>query len=339
VIIEQSCSATRAGARVALVTCAELPELDADDQSLVPALAAAGITAVPAVWDDETVDWSAFDLAVVRNTWDYPKRRAEFTAWAASVPQLANAADVIAWNTDKRYLRQLAGAGIPIVPTTWVDPGDPVDLTAAPDAEIVVKPAVSVGSVDTGRYRLPEQADLATAHIERLQAAGRTVMVQPYLADVDTAGETALLFIGGVFSHAIRKGPILTGPDQGVESLYQEESITPRTPSPAEHALAARVLAALPFDPAALLYARVDLLPAASGDPVVIEVELTEPSLFLTTADGAADRLATAIAAAVAGAAATAVAGSTAVAAAGTTAAAVTGTTAGGTGADRPAGP
>ncbi|MEV4511948.1 hypothetical protein AB0K00_23650 [Dactylosporangium sp. NPDC049525] len=294
-IIEQSCSATRAGARVALVTCAELPDLDPDDQSLVPALAAAGITGVPAVWDDPAVDWSAFDLAVVRNTWDYPKRRAEFTAWAESVPQLANAADVIAWNTDKRYLRQLADTGIPIVPTTWVEPGDPVHLDTG-DAEIVVKPAVSVGSVDTGRYRLPEQADLATAHIARLQAAGRLVMVQPYLADVDTAGETALLFIAGEFSHAIRKGPILTGPDEGVETLYQEESITPRTPSPAEHALAERVLAALPFDRAALLYARVDLLPTPSGDPVVIEVELTEPSLFLTTTADAPHRLAAAIA-------------------------------------------
>ncbi len=298
-IIEQSYSATRAGARVALVTCAGLPDLDADDQSLIPALAATGVTAVPAVWDDPDVDWSAFDLAVVRNTWDYPKRRAEFTAWATSVPRLANPPAVIAWNTDKRYLRELADAGIPIVPTTWIDPADsiPAELGAGP--EVVVKPAVSVGSVDTGRYRLPAQADLATAHIARLQAAGRTVMVQPYLADVDTAGETALLFIGGVFSHAIRKGPILTGPDEGVTTLYQEESITPRTPSPAEHALAARVLAALPFDPASLLYARIDLLPAPSGDPVVIEVELTEPSLFLTTADGAADRLASAVSAAV----------------------------------------
>src|SRR6185369_9379298 len=100
-------------------------------------------------------------------------------------------------------------------PTTWIEPGDPVHLTtgstgdSAAAAEIVVKPAVSVGSVDTGRYRLPEQAGLATAHVERLQAAGRLVMVQPYLAEVDTAGETALLFIAGRYSHAIRKGPIL----------------------------------------------------------------------------------------------------------------------------------
>ncbi|MFF5232094.1 RimK family alpha-L-glutamate ligase [Dactylosporangium sp. NPDC000521] len=298
-MIEQSNSATRAGARVALVTCAELPGLDEDDQSLVPALAAAGVTAVPAVWDDPAVDWPSYDLAVVRNTWDYPARRAEFTAWAASVPRLANTADVIAWNTDKRYLRELHDKGIPIVPTRWLDPGDPIELdsvTGSDTTEIVVKPAVSVGSVDTGRYRLPEQADLAAAHVRRLHDAGRLVMVQPYLADVDTAGETALLFIAGAYSHAIRKGAILTGPDVGVETLYQEETITPRTPSPAERDLAERVLAALPFDRAGLLYARVDLLPTPSGDPVVIEVELTEPSLFLTTAEGAPDRLARAIA-------------------------------------------
>ncbi|GAA1517244.1 hypothetical protein GCM10009827_035170 [Dactylosporangium maewongense] len=298
-IIEQSYSATRAGARVALVTCAKLPDLDEDDQSLVPALAAAGVTAVPTVWDDPAVDWPSYDLAVVRNTWDYPARRAEFTAWAASVPRLANPADVIAWNTDKRYLRELHDKGIPIVPTRWLDPGDPIgldDIAGTAAAEIVVKPAVSVGSVDTGRYRLPEQADLAAAHVRRLHDAGRLVMIQPYLADVDTAGETALLFIAGAYSHAIRKGPILTGPDEGVETLYQEESITPRTPSPAERDLAERVLAALPFDRTGLLYARVDLLPTPSGDPVVIEVELTEPSLFLTTAEGAPDRLARAIA-------------------------------------------
>lgn len=298
-IIEQSYSATRASARVALVTCAKLPDLDEDDQSLVPALAAAGITAVPAVWDDPAVDWSSYDLAVVRNTWDYPARRAAFTAWAEAVPRLANPAGVIAWNTDKRYLRELSDAGIPIVATTWIGPDDPAELGDGA-AEIVVKPAVSVGSVDTGRYRLPEQAGLAVAHVRRLQEAGRLVMVQPYLADVDTAGETALLYIGGEYSHAIRKGPILTGPDMGVTTLYQEESITPRTPSPAERDLAERVLAALPFDRAGLLYARVDLLPTPTGDPVVIEVELTEPSLFLTTADGAPQRLATAIAAAIA---------------------------------------
>jgi hypothetical protein len=289
--------ATRAAARVALITCAELPDLDPDDQTLIPALAARGIAAEPVAWD-AAADWSGYDLAVVRNTWDYAKRRAEFIAWAAAVPRLANPGPVIAWNTDKRYLKELAAAGIPIVPTTWVEPGDdwrPASGGGTDAREIVVKPAVSAGSIDTGRYDLASQGELAVAHVQRLQRAGRLVMIQPYLAAVDTAGETALLYFDGRFSHAIRKGAILTGPDEGIDSLYQTETIEPREPSAAERALAARVLEALPVPAGELLYIRVDLLPGADGEPVVIEVELTEPSLFLCTAEGAADRLAAAI--------------------------------------------
>ena len=107
---------------IALVTCATLPELDPDDRLLIEPLRAAGVAAVPAVWDDATVDWAGFDLVVIRNTWDYPARRTEFLNWARLVPKLRNPADVIAWNTDKRYLAQLAVAGVPIVPTTWLDP-------------------------------------------------------------------------------------------------------------------------------------------------------------------------------------------------------------------------
>ncbi|GAA3457061.1 hypothetical protein GCM10018962_88950 [Dactylosporangium matsuzakiense] len=285
-------NATRAAARVALVTCAELPDLDEDDRSLIPALAALGIPAEPVAWDAAGVDWAAYDLAVVRNTWDYAKRRAEFTAWARSVPNLANPAAVIEWNTDKRYLRELAAAGLPIVPTTWVEPGDA--FVPEGTGEIVVKPAVSAGSIDTGRYDLATQAPLVAKEVRRLQDAGRLVMIQPYLDAVDTAGETALLYFAGEFSHAIRKGAILTGPYVEGSQLYQHEEISPRTPSAQEHALAARVLEALPVPAADLLYTRVDLLPSPDG-PVVIEVELAEPSLFFGYAPGSADRFAAAV--------------------------------------------
>ncbi|MFI5908801.1 RimK family alpha-L-glutamate ligase [Dactylosporangium sp. NPDC051541] len=285
-------TATRAAARVALVTCAELPDLDQDDRALIPALAARGITAEPVAWDAPGVDWAAYDLAVIRNTWDYPKRRAEFTAWARSVPGLANPAAVIEWNTDKRYLRELAAAGIPIVPTTWVEPGDA--FVPEGTGEIVVKPAISAGSIDTGRYDLATQAQLVAKEVRRLQDAGRLVMIQPYLEAVDTAGETALLFFAGEFSHAIRKGAILTGPYVEGDLLYQNENISPRTPSAAEQALAARVLEALPVPAADLLYTRIDLLPSPDG-PVVIEVELAEPSLFFGYAPGSADRFAAAV--------------------------------------------
>jgi hypothetical protein len=175
----------------------------------------------------------------------------------------------------------------------------------AGSAEIVIKPVVSSGSQDSGRYDLtdPEHRQLASAHVARLQAAGRAVMIQPYLSAVDTAGETALLFLHSpqtgelTYSHAIRKGPLLDGPDEGTEGLYKAEEITPRIPTEAELVAARQVLAALPFDTRALLYARVDLIPGPDGAPLLIELELTEPSLFLGTSEGAATRFAEAIAA------------------------------------------
>ncbi len=274
--------------RVALATAASLPALDPDDALLVPALAAVGVEAVPAVWDEPSVDWARFDLVVVRSTWDYVPRREQFVAWAQAVPCLANPADVVTWNTDKRYLRDLAAAGVPVVPTTWLQPGD---AYAPPAGEHVVKPAVSAGARDTARYAAGQDS---TAHVERLLTEGRTVMVQPYLRGVDTEGETALVSFAGRHSHAARKAPVLT-PDLEDPDLVE---ISAATPTAAQLALAEQALAAVPLD-GPLLYARVDVVPGPDGQPVVIELELTEPSLFLATSGGAADRLAAAVAEAV----------------------------------------
>ncbi|MFI7605273.1 RimK family alpha-L-glutamate ligase [Micromonospora sp. NPDC049366] len=286
--------------RVALVTCTELADLDPDDRLVIGPLAARGVTAEPLVWDDPTADWSAYDLAVLRSPWDYMLRRDQFVAWAQSVPALANPADVVRWNTDKRYLSELSVAGVPTVPTSWVLPGEPWQ-PPADSGEYVIKPAISAGSQDTGRYDLadPGHRELAVAHVRRLSEAGRVTMVQPYLSAVDTAGETALLFLAGpdglAFSHAIRKGPMLTGPDDGVEGLYRPEEITARTATEEQLAVAAKTLAAVPGGSERLLYARVDLIPGPDGSPVLVELELTEPSLFLAYAAGAPERLADAI--------------------------------------------
>jgi hypothetical protein len=290
--------ATRAGARVALVTCRDLPDLEEDDRLLLAPLAERGVTAEPVSWDDAEADWAAYDLIVLRSPWDYFYRYDEFLAWVAQLPEgrLLNPAAVVSWNTDKRYLRELAEAGVPVVPTQWIDV---TDAFTPPEGEYVVKPAVSAGSKDTGRYG-PADADLARAHVRRLQTAGRLVMVQPYLPAVDTYGETALLHFASpetgelAYSHAIRKGPMLAGPDTGTESLYVAEAITARTPTDTEYAVARQVLAAAPEG---LLYARVDLIPGPDGSPVLVELELTEPSVFLAYADSAPERFANAIAA------------------------------------------
>lgn len=281
--------------RVALATAGALPQLDAEDgPPLLAALHHRGLFAEPAVWDDPGVDWTAYDLVVIRSTWDYAARRDAFVAWAESVAagsRLANPAAVVRWNTDKRYLRELAVAGLPVVPTTWLEPRDPVVLPTS--GEYVVKPAVSAGAKDTARYAGSDP--VATEHVARLHAAGRTVMVQPYLGAVDTAGETSLIFIGGAFSHAIRKGPLLQLGRPLPAGLYAEENIRARTPERAERKLAAAVLDAVPGGRVQLLYARVDVVPGADGVPLLLELEVTEPSLFLDRAPSAADRLAAAI--------------------------------------------
>jgi glutathione synthase/RimK-type ligase-like ATP-grasp enzyme len=256
------------------------------------------------VWTDEAVDWSAFDLVVLRETWDYAERHDEFLGWLAAVSAVApmlNPADVIAWNTDKRYLRELASAGVRVVPTRFLEPGDEAASWAQDLAgtDVVVKPAVSCGSRDTSRYEATADAAEALAHVSRLLDEDRTVMVQPYLDAVDTAGETALLYLGGTFSHAIRKGPLLPrgGPGELVGGLFAEENIDQRTATPQERAVAEQVVSLIPGGPDRLLYARVDLIPSETGEPMLLELELTEPSLFLRFDDAAAGRLAGAIAA------------------------------------------
>jgi len=287
----------REHSRVALVTCELFPDLWEDDFPLRDALRERGVEVDAVRWDDAEADWTSYDLAVIRSPWDYVPRRAVFIEWAYSVPHLLNPADVIEWNTDKRYLAELAEAGLPVTPTAFVAPGETWDPPAA--GEWVVKPTVSAGSQDTGRYSLPGQRDLAEAHVIRLTAEGRTAMIQPYLTAVDEAGETALIFLPDAtgeltFSHAIRKGAMLTGPDEGTIDPGSER-IDSREPTTAERRTGERVLQVIPGGTKRLLYARVDLIPGPDGGPLVVELELAEPSLFLTKAGDAAVRLAEAI--------------------------------------------
>ena len=283
---------------VALVTCAQLPAGDEDGDELVTALSARGVKAEWLAWDDPDVTWN-HDLVVVRSTWDYTPRREEFLAWSRTVPTLANPAVAIAWNSDKTYLRDLAAAGVPVVTTDWVEPGHAVRLPA--EGEFVVKPSVGAGSLGAGRFLAAERT-AAVAHVARLHAVGRTAMVQPYLAGVDAHGERALIYIDGKYSHAVTKAAMLSrGTVHDVtastsHSLFVEERIGRARPSRAERAVADAVLreVARRFS-GQMLYARVDLVPASDG-PAVLELELVEPSLFLSYSDGAAQRLVEAIA-------------------------------------------
>jgi len=271
--------------------------LDEDLAPLLAALDEAGLDAAVADWDDPEVDWTGFRLALLRSTWDYAERFAEFLAWAertARLTALINPPPVIRWNTDKHYLRDLARAGVPTVPTQFVEPGEHAahaleGFLREGMAEWVVKPAVGAGSRDAARYVSGEDR-AASDHIERLLDAGRSVLLQPYLGQIDLHGETALIYFAGRFSHAIRKGPLLRRGSAPTDALFAAEEITPRMPGADELLVAERALAALPF--AAPLYARVDLIRSEDVEPCLLELELTEPSLFFAHAPGAAGRLA-----------------------------------------------
>lgn len=282
---------------VALVSCAEALDID-DDMNLVLAAArAAGLDASVVSWDDPAVDWTSFDLVVIRSTWDYHRRIDEFLRWArstAEVTRLMNPLAIIEWNTDKRYLNDLQNAGFAVVPTTFVAPGRDAgdEVRRLLDrGDIVVKPSISAGSNDTERH---ESFDLAMRHIAELHAGARTVMVQPYMSRVDVDDETGLVYMNGVYSHAFAKGPMLASAKSMAGGLYAEERIEPRVADDAQRRLGDAVVAWVSERFGSPLYVRVDLLPTADG-PVIIELEMTEPSLYVALADGAADRFAAAM--------------------------------------------
>ncbi|MFJ7294198.1 ATP-grasp domain-containing protein [Streptomyces collinus] len=253
---------------------------DRDLPVLVRALREAGADAVAVVWDDPDVDWAGFDLALIRSTWDYSWRAEEFTAWAercGEATRLANPLGVVTWNADKRYLGQLAEAGVPVVPTRYFAPGDPLDLPA--DREFVVKPASGAGARYAARYPAGER-DAAVRQAERMHREGFTVMVQPYLSSIDTHGERALQFFGGRLLHAGVKGAVLAPGTPYDADKVAHPDIRPWEPTAAERAVAEKALAAVPGD-AELLYARVDLVTGPDGEPCVMELELIEPNLFL----------------------------------------------------------
>ena len=287
--------------RIALVTARAAHGHDEDMPPLEAALAACGARAEITDWDDPRVEWQRFDCALLRSAWDYAERRAEFLDWAARVSQLTrlvNPESVVRWNTDKHYLEDLARAGAPVVASRFVEPGGDAGraldefLRSAPCAELVVKPAVGAGARDARRHARGARA-AAGAHIAALLASGRSVLLQPYLARVDRDGESALIYFEGRFSHAVRKGPLLPAGAASTTALFAPEEISVHTPAPDELEAAARVLGALPF--AIPLYARVDLVRDEEGRSLLLELELTEPSLYFSRAPGSAERFAVAL--------------------------------------------
>jgi hypothetical protein len=270
--------------RIALVTHAGLPELSADDRLLAAALRRRGAAPVATVWDT-TSDWEDFDLVVLRSCWDYHLRAAEFLGWIERLERcrvrLENRPELVRWNADKTYLRDLEHRGTLVPPTVWIAAGETASVQGVMRSQgwaaAVVKPTIAASAFGVRRVR----GDEPEVHVRG------PMMVQELLAAVALSGEWSLVFIRGAYSHAVLKKPAAG------DFRVQEElggSTATASPGPRRVAQAAAVVAGLGPAP---LYARVD----AVDDPrglVLMELELIEPSLFLA-AGGAADRLAEAI--------------------------------------------
>ena len=293
--------ATAARPLVALAASPQFPDLLEEGPLLRGALERVGVDALTAVWSDPAVDWSGFDLVVANGAWDNIHHAAAFLDWvdrvaAGGVP-VVNSPATLRWNLDKRYLRDLEAAGVPTVPTQWAAPGegpfDPFDPSALalPPGEIVVKPAVSGGGYRTARYE-PHEHEAARAHVAELVGSGRTAMIQPYQAAVDLAGEAGLIFLGGSFSHAIHKDPMIRRGTGAVDSLIDNLVVTGATATPAQLALGRRALAAAEALLGPTTYARVDIVERSDGEAALLELELLDPNLFFVEVPEAADAFA-----------------------------------------------
>jgi len=280
--------------RVAFATCSEFPQGSPDD-----AQAAAALGADAVVWNDQEVDWGAYDRVIVRSTWDYTFGVDAFLEWCRAVgrERLRNSADVVAFNADKRYLSELS---CPSVPTAFVAPGERMPTL---DGEVVVKPNVSAGARNTGRFGVA-LAEEARALVERIHASGRTALVQPYQRSVDSHGETALVFIAGELSHELHKRPVLApdevapvieGPLAVARAMLDENLVVARAAADDERALARAIIAEVSERFGVPLYARVDMVREDGGRPVLLELELIEPRLYFEQAPGAAGRFAAAV--------------------------------------------
>ncbi|MEY3012728.1 MAG: hypothetical protein RIT45_1463 [Pseudomonadota bacterium] len=283
---------------IALVTCSQLPTWEIDDGPLWAALERRGVRVHQPAWDAD-VDWFAFDAVVIRTTWDYWNRGDAFLAWidrVAAHPRLFNPAPVLRWSLDKRYLAELAAAGVPMAETVWLAPGDRPDLRALLAergwSRAFLKPSFGASASGTLRFSADDAGFAAAdAHL-RAHGEALTYLLQPYLETVETFGEVSAIVLGGVYSHGVRKVPVPG--DYRVQDDYGA-SDAPYAFSPAERALCERALTAAAEilglrEP--LLYARVDWLRGPDGRLLLTELELVEPSLFFRHGPAAAERMA-----------------------------------------------
>jgi hypothetical protein len=262
---------------VRLVTSADFPDLAIDDRELLAELRSRGVAVEVAVWDDPSVDWASSPLCVLRSVYDYHLRREEFLAWVdrvSSQTSLRNDPSTIRWNSHKSYLKDLKDAGLPVIPTVWIPAGTAVDLqTLCKERQWedgIVKPAVSASAHRTLRFSPADPYDAQVLAEELLRDGD--VLVQPYLEEIERRGETSIIWLGGVRTHAALRP---SGLHSTIEEARRGSSLQPTAD---EVALATRVYDTVRPAP---LYARVDIVDSTAWGLLLLELELIEPALYL----------------------------------------------------------
>lgn len=271
-----------------------LANILADDGLLQAALSARGIESVRVDWSDPTLDWSQFDAALFRTTWDYFDRFPEFSEWLAKAEKqtrLLNPTELLWWNVDKHYLADLESRGVPIVPSRFLEKGSNTPLQIILEEcgwdEAVLKPCVSGGARHTYRINQETASNYDALTAELLQS--EAMMLQPFITDIMAGGEDSLMVIGEKYTHAVRKiakpGDFRVQDDHG-------GTVHPLTPSAEQIDFAEQAVAACTPRP---LYARVDIVRDAEGNLALMELEMVEPELWLRLCPPATEALAQAV--------------------------------------------
>ena len=280
-------------ARVAFVTCMTWAGIAESDALVVDALGRHGVAVEARPWNGVLQDFDQFDAVVLRSNWDYHHAVGAFVGWLDGVEaaggRVWNEPALVRWNLSKRYLLELAAAGVPTVPSVVLD-GEPARLGEILAErgwhDAVVKPLVSASAHHTARV-----ADGDVVRVVAALTAGeiRTpVLVQPFVEEICTHGEWSVVFIDGAATHAVLKRP---GAGDFRVQHYLGGSVEARPAPPAVMAAARQAIAALPLAP---LYARIDGVETLTGFQVM-EVEVNEPGLFFDLAPASAEALASAI--------------------------------------------
>lgn len=262
-----------------------------EDKLLQNALEKKGLSVCKKSWDNKEFDWTTTKYAIFRTTWDYFEKFKDFFSWLEETKyktKFINSAEVISWNIDKNYLKNLAENGINIAPTLFIEKADKVTLTQlfkrTKLPEAVIKPAIS----GAARHTYHITANNCTDYEKLFQKLIKEecMLFQEFMSNITSEGEISLIMIGGKYTHAVKKnakkGDFRVQDDHG-------GSVRKYNASNKEILFARNCLKAIPFNP---IYARVDIVYDNKNKPSLSELELIEPELWFRNNPNSAGLLA-----------------------------------------------